>query len=229
MLLWGLFVVGVLIALPFSQTTSEWRFVALAGFLLSMGSFIVTIMMLPSIQTEITERLNHAPSDEKNFLTRLFYFARGVFLLIGLFILVQTFGRKDVLGKDLVEINGRLLRVEVIGQDDFDLKLTFENNSNQYGTRTFKIPAENLQRIENELQSGDTVFVLIGNDDLTAVNDQFVQIYGIRTSAHDYLTLEEFNKADSINNSFGYLLGSLFTCLGVIYLISGIIQTRKFA
>ncbi|MEW6083536.1 MAG: hypothetical protein AB1607_02975 [Chloroflexota bacterium] len=227
MLLWGFFIVGVLIALPFSQTTSEWRWVAFGGFLLSAGSFIATLTMLSSVQAEIRERYADATNEEKKFFTGLFYFARGVFLLLGLFILMQSFGREDVLEQDLVEISGKILSVEVVGQDDSSLKIVFENSSNQYGIRTFKVSDENLQRIENELQSGDTVFVLIENDDVRAVNDQFVQIYGIRTTTNQYFTLDEYNRLDSMNNFYGYFLGMFFTGSGIIYLVTGRIQTRK--
>lgn len=225
-LLWGVFILGILIALPFGETQSQWRYVALAGFLLSAGSFIFAVGTISSVQNEIRVRYPQASNGEKQFLTALFYFGRGIFLLMGILILISSSLRKDILEKDVVEINGKISTIEVYGNDSSSLKIVLANNSNEYETRTFKIPDEKLRQIENELQSGDFIFVLIARDDKNVMNDPYVQIYGVRTEAYDYLSLEEYNKTDATNNSLGRILGIFFTSLGLIYLLTGRIKTK---
>ena len=224
LIIWGAFLLGILIAIPFSNTTSEWRYVALAGFFLTLGSFILALSKMYSVQEEIRERYPASVKGEKAFLTGLFYFARSVFLIPGIFILLLTLQREDVVGTDLVEVGGKVSNIEVYGGEYQDLKITFEDNSNEYKTPTFKVPDKNLEQIENEIQPEDFVFILIERDDAQKIQDPYIQIYGIRTKEYVYLSLEEFNQADSANNQIGIILGAVFTFSGSIYLLTGKIK-----
>lgn len=227
MLLWCAFVLGILIVLPFSETQSQWRYVALAGFLLSMGSFILTISTMSSVQNEIQARYPQASNDEKQFLTILFYFVRGIFLLLGILILLFSSLRKDVLAKDVVEVSGKISTIEIYGGKSSFLKIVLANDSNEYETRTFKIPSKNLEQIENELRPGNFVYLLIDQNDKDKVNNPYVQIYGIKTENKTYLSLEDYNKADSENNFYGYVIGFFFAGSGLIYLLTGGIRKIK--
>lgn len=225
-MIWGTFLLGILIAIPFSNTTSEWRYVALAGFFLTLGSFILALLKMYSVQEEIRQRYPASVTGEKVFLTGLFYFARSVFLMPGILILILTLQREDVVGADLVEVGGKVSNIEVYGGEYPNLKITFDANSNEYETRTFKVPDKNLEEIENEIQPADFVFVLIERDDAQKTQDPYVQIYGIRTKEHVYLSLEEFNQADSTNNQIGIILGAVFTFSGSIYLLTGRLKQK---
>lgn len=217
LLLWGLFLTGILMIL----LKSGWRFVSLTGFLLSLGSFIIALKMLIAIQVEIKSRYAIAIPGEKRFLKGLFYFARGIFLIMGLFFMVILAPRKAVLAQDLVEIGGKITRIETIGEHNPSLKITLENNSNQYGINTYKLSDTQLQQIENELQPGRWVYLLIQQDDKTAVNDVYVQIYGIRTETIVYLSLDEVNQANAKNSALGRYLGMFFASAGLIYMLAG--------
>jgi hypothetical protein len=225
-LLWGLFAIGMLIAFAFDETQKPWKSLALAGLILSFGSLIISILILFRVHEEIKARYSKATNEEKVFLTGLFYFVRGFFLWVGLLLLISSLNRKDVPAKDLVEIGGKVTSIEVYGGDSSNLKIMFDGNSNEYETRTFKIPDQKLEQIEDELQPGDFVFVLIGGDDERTVNDPYVQIYGVRTEAYEYLSLDEYNQADSINNLFGFILGAIIAVPGLIYLLLGRIKPK---
>ena len=227
MLLWGAFLLGILIALPFSETQSQWRYVALAGFLLSMGSFILAIGTMSSVQNEIQARYPQASNGEKQFLTTLFYFIRGIFLLLGVLILLFSSLRKDVLAKDVVEVSGKISTIEIYGGKSSSLKIVLANNSNEYETRTFKIPSKNLKQIENELSPGNFVYLLIEQGDKDKVNNPYIQIYGIKTESKIYLSLDDYNKADSGNNFYGYFIGFFFAGSGLIYLLTGRIRKNQ--
>lgn len=226
-LLWGVFILGTLIALPFSETQSQWRYVAFAGFLLSAGSFMLAIHRISSVQSEIRARYSQAQNDEKGFLTAFFYFVRGIFLLMGILILLSSSLRKDVLSNDVVEIGGKISAIEIYGGDTSSLKIVFVDNSNEYETRTFKIPNEKLGQIKNELHPGDFVFILIEQGDKDKANSPYIQIYGIRTQNKTYLSINEYNNAESGNNFYGYVLGFFFVGSGLIYLLTGKIGANK--
>jgi hypothetical protein len=225
-LLWGWFIIGILITLPFGDTQTQLRYIALAGFILSLGSLLFSMMMIFPLQEEIKTRYTTAINGEKAFLIGLFYFARGFFLWLGIVILISSFPYKDIARNDLVEVSGIISRIEVYGDDDANLKIVFENNSNEYETDTFKIPEQNLQKIQNELQAGDPVVLLIERDDENVDNNPYIQIYGIRTETSNYLSLDEYNKEAWINNLFGFVLGTFFAIPGLIYLLTGRITSR---
>jgi hypothetical protein len=121
--------------------------------------------MLSPVQVEIQARYQQAFESEKRFLKGLFYFVRGIFLLMGILILIFSSLRKDVLVKDVVEVGGRISSIEVVGQKNTSLKIALDNNSNQFGINTFKIPDEKLKQIEKELQVGVSLVILVGRDD----------------------------------------------------------------
>jgi hypothetical protein len=224
MLLWGLFVFGLLIAFLFGETQTQWRKISIAGVILSFVSLMGTILIFFPVQAEIKSRFPNASTQEKVFLKGLFYFVRGLLLLTGVLILLATLGRKDVLAKDLLEVGGKITSIEVDGGDSSNLKVMLENNLNEYETRTFKIQKQNLERIENELQPGEIVFILIERKDENAVNDLYIQIYGIRTAERAYLSLDEYNKEEAANNTLGMILGIFFAGPGLIYLLTGSIK-----
>jgi hypothetical protein len=225
-LLWTVFVIGMLIAFALDQAQKPLKDLVLPSFILSAGSLIITVPLIFPVQEEIRARYPQAINGEKVFLTGLFYFARGFFLLVGTLILMATLNRKDVLAKDLAEVGGKISRIEVSGGDNSFLTIMLENNANEYKTRIFKIPDKNLEQIQNELQPGDFVFVLIERKDKNALNDLSIQIYGVRTTDYNYLTLAEFNRADAVNNSFGILLGMFLAVPGIIYLLTARIRQK---
>ena len=141
----------------------------------------MTIGTMSSVQNEIQARYPQANNGEKQFLTTLFYFIRGIFLLLGVLILLFSSHRKDVLAKDVVEVSGKISTIEVYGGKSSSLKIVLANNSNEYETRTFKIPSKNLEQIENELSPGNFVYLLIEQGDKDKVNNPDIQIYGIKT------------------------------------------------
>ena len=228
MLMWGLFLCGIIIALPFSWTNSGWRYVALTGFLLSMGCFIISILMFSSVQIEIQTRYPGTVNGQKQFLTGLFYFVRGTFLWVGILILVVFLFDKEISKQGLVQIQGNISGIEIVGKDNPSLEIRLENNSNQYGINTFKIPETKLQQIETELKSGDLVFILIGRKDKNAVNDPYVQLYGIKSETYEYLSLQEYTQATSANKTSGMYLGLLFGGFGLIYLLTSNIKRQGY-
>lgn len=227
LLLWAVFLFGVVIALSFGQTKSAWRFVSLAGFLLSLASYIIAVKTLPDIQVEIRSRYANANAQEKRFLKGLFYFARSVFLILGLFFLVISSPREAVNSQDMVEIGGKITRIETIGEHNPSLKITLENNPNQYGINTYKLPELSLQRMENELRPGHFVSLYIRQEDVTAVNDPYVDLYGIRTETAVYLVPDEVNQANTKNSVLGRYLGLFLTAAGLVYMLAGnVARTR---
>lgn len=194
---------------------------------MGFGSLLLTILMLYPVQAEIKARYPTAGKGERIFLIALFYWARGFFFLAGALILLSSLSRKDVLRTNLVEVSGEISSIEVYGGDTSNLKIMFVGNSNEYETRTFKIPGEKLEQIESKLHPGDFVYVLIGRDDEKTVNDPYIQIYGVRNKAYDYLSLDEYNRADSTNNSIGLILGIFFVGTGTIYLLTGKIKNKS--
>jgi len=225
---WGVFLFGLIVAFPFSWTKSEWRYVALAGFLVSMGSFIFSIMMFSSVQKEIKKRYPGTTNEQKRFLTILFYFSRGIFVWVGIFILAVSLAGKEMSKQDLVQIQGNISGIEIVGKDNPSLKIGLENKFNQYGINTFKIPETKLQQIETELKPGDLVFILIDRKDENAINDRYVQLYGIKSKTYEYLSLQEYNQATSANKTSGLYLGILFGGFGLIYLLTGNIKRQQF-
>jgi hypothetical protein len=225
---WGVFLFGLIVALPFSWTKSEWRYVALAGFLISMGSFLFSIMMFSSVQKEIKARYPGTTNKQKRFLTILFYFARGIFVWVGIFIIAVFLAGKEMSKQDLVQIQGNISVIEIVGKNNPSLKIGFENNSNQYGIVTFKIPETKLQQIETELKPGDLVFILIEPKDKNVVNDPYVPLYAIKSETHEYFSLQEYNQSTSANKTSGLYLGILFGGFGLIYLLTGNIKRQEF-
>lgn len=214
-LFWGVLLLGLLFVLVFD---GGMEFV---GFLLMGGGFLFSMRTMTPAQAEIRARYWQADRHEKRFLTGLFYFARAIFLFLGVLILWVAAQQKQVVAGDLVEIQGSLASLQVVGDKNPSLKITLEQNSNQYGVHTFKIPEQKLQQIEATLQAGQTVFLLIASSDQDAVDMPYVQLYGIRTENNTYLTLDELNKASSSNQQIGYLLGALLAVVGLIYLLIG--------
>lgn len=226
LLLWGLFAAGLLVADIFGNNITQRRTIGVTGLVISFGSLLLTIFMLYPVQAEIKARYSIAVNGERIFLIGLFYWARGFFFLAGALILVSSLSRKDALSKNLVEVGGKISSIEVYGSDRSNLKIIFAGNSNEYETRTFEIPDEKLEQIENKLHPGNFVYILIGQEDEKAINDPYVQIYGIRTKDYDYLSLDEYNRADSTNNTIGMILGIVFAGLGIIYLSTGKIKNK---
>lgn len=226
-LLWGLFAVGILLIILFMDIKSALSFIGLVGFLLGLGSFIFILRLLPTVQNELKARYVTALDNEKPFLTTLFYFARSVFLLIGLFVFWLTFSQQEISKENLVEISGKITSAEVLGQNNPSLKIKMENNSNEYGINTFKIPDAKLQKLVRELQPGVSVFLVIEREHENTANDRYIQIYGIRTETYDYLTSTEYNGAVSTNSMYGLGLGMVFGCFGLIYLLIGKIKTAQ--
>jgi hypothetical protein len=227
MFLWGMFVIGILIAFAFGKTLGQWRYIALVGFLLSVGSFIFSIIIDSSVQGENKARYHIATNQEKRFLLILFEFIRGIYLLMGISILLISYSQKNIHNSEIVEIGGKISNIEVIGQNNSSLKIAIDNYSNQYGSHTFKIPNEKLRQIEKEIKVGDYVLILIGDSDINARNDKYVQIYGIRTENKIYLSFDEYNRAVSANNIYGYIFGIFFTAGGLIYVLTGRIETNQ--
>lgn len=222
-----MFAIGILIADFFGNTLTQRRTIGVTGLIISFGSLLLTILMLYPVQAEIKARYPTAGKGERIFLTGLFYWARGFFFLAGALILLSSLSRNDVPRTNLVEVGGKISSIEVYGGDTSNLKIMFAGNSNEYETRTFKIPDEKLEQIESKLHSGDFIYVLIGRDDEKAVNNPYVQIYGVRNKDYDYLSLDEYNSADSTNNSIGLILGILFVGSGIIYLLIGKIENKS--
>jgi hypothetical protein len=219
-------VICILTAFVLDQAQKPLRSLVLASFIISTGSLLITVSLIFPVQEEIRARYPKSINGERAFLMGLFYFARGFFLLVGTLILIGTLNRKDVLINELVEVSGNVVSVEVYGDENPDLKIVLENNSNEYETPTFKVPDNKLEEIENKLQPGEFVFVLIDRNDENAMNDLYVQIYGIRTEAHEYLSLAEYNEANAANSSIGSFLGLCFAGPGLIYLLIGRIQAK---
>lgn len=223
---WGGFllgVVGVLLALAFSETRDFWEYIGLGSFLLSVGCFILTLLWIFEVQREIQERFFWADKGEKRFLKFLFYFARGQFLIFGAYFVLLFSFQEDVPVQDLTEISGQIATIELTGAEDDPrtLKIVFENSSNEYESHIFKIPENSLERIQAELHTGDFVSVLIENEDKDKTDDLFIQIYGIRTEDKTYLSFEEFSQADSANQFVGFILGLTFAIPGLIYMLAG--------
>jgi len=160
-------------------------------------------------------------------LAGVFYFARANFLFLGLLILWVAAQQKPVLATDLVEIQGSLASIQVVGEKNPSLKITLEQNSNQYGVHIFKIPEQKLQHIQTTLQAGQPIFLLIASSDQGAVNNPYVQLYGIRTETNTYLTPDELNTASSTNQQIGYLLGAFLAVVGLIYVLVGKLNVKQ--
>ena len=184
--LWAIFAIGLLTAIFFGDTQTKWRTIGIAGLIISFGSLLLIILMLFPVQEEIKARYLAAVNGERIFLIGLFYWTRGFFFLMGLLIVLSLINPKDVLKANLIEVGGEISNIEVYGGDTANLKIMFTGNSNEYETRTFKIPDEKLEQIENELHLGNFVYVLIEQDDEKAINDTYVQIYGVRTKDYEY-------------------------------------------
>jgi len=220
-------VLGILIILPFGQSTDTYRYFAFAGFLLAMGSYIVLAILVNTVETEIKEKYPLADAKEKKLLNVLFYFSRSVYLWIGIYALVSSLITLNNPDNRLVEIQGEIERIEIVGTNNPDLKIKLIENSNGYGIATFLIPNENLQRVENDLIPGMVVDIAIDSADETKVNDGYIQIYGIRTATSSYLTPQEYRESRSDNNLIGIYLGAIFTFIGLAILILGRWKLKK--
>ena len=228
-LIWGAFLLGILIMLPFfSETNSQLKYVPLAGFLLSAGSFLLAIMMFFPVLLEILKRYPQASNEEKSFLTRLFYTIKGIFPVVGIVLLLFSFFHKDVSQASLVEVGGKIKSIEVIGQENPSLKILLENSSNEYEVKTFNIPDKRLQEITDKLLPGDFVYILIGEKDKSAQNDLYVQIYGIKTESRQFLSVNEYIQASKKNNSYGFILGAFFLVSGLIVLFTNRINSSAY-
>jgi len=227
LLLWKIFIAGILMLLPFwsMETNSALRYIPLAGFLLSAGSFIGSMLMIVSIQPEIKYLYPNTIGKAKRFLFGLFYFSRLPILFVGLFILVQSFNQEKVLPQNLVEIEGEIAKTEITKSPT--LKISLEDNTNQYSISESQIPENNFQQAETVLKPGDIVFLLIERDDVNAVNDQYVQVYAIRTEKEVYLSLNDYQLTASAGNIVGIILGIFFSLSGLVFLLTGKIYKYK--
>ena len=227
LLLWAAFFAGILIMLPFLKTTSALRYISLAGFLLSAGSIIGALVWMQTLAAEIRNLHPNTIGKAKRFLVGLFYFSRLPILFIGLFVLVQVFNQKEISPQDLVEIEGKIARIEIIGEKSPTLKIHLESNSNQYGLESFQTLDNDLQQIETGIKQGEVIFLLIERADENAVNDQYVQVYAVRTENDDYLTLDDYQITNSSGNWAGVILGIFFSVSGLIFLLTGKIYKYK--
>jgi hypothetical protein len=193
-----------------------------------MGSFIFSVMMFSSVQKEIKARYPGTTNEQKRFLTVLFYFARGIFVWVGIFILAVFLAGREMSKQDLVQIQGNISVIEIVGKNNPSLKIGFENNSNQYGIVTFKIPETKLRQIKTELKPGDLVFILIEPKGKNVVNDPYVPLYAIKSETYEYFSLQEYNQSTSANKTSGLYLGILFGGFGLLYLLTGNIKRQEF-
>ncbi len=220
-------VLGILIMLSFGQSTYDLRYVALVGFLLFMGSYIVLVILVIPVAFEIKAKYPQADAGERKLLNVLFYFSRSVFLWIGIYALVLSLIALNNADDKLVEIQGEIESIKIVGTNNPDLKIKLIENSNGYGIATFLIPDENLQRIENDLIPGMVVDIAIDSADETKVDDGYIQIYSIRTATSSYLTPQEYRESRSDNNMIGICLGAIFTFTGLVILFFGRRELKK--
>ena len=220
-LLWGVLLLGLLFVLVFDGAME------FVGFVLMGGGFLSSMRMMMPVQAEIRACYAQAVAGKKPLLAGVFYFARANFLFLGLLILWVAAQQKPVLATDLVEIQGSLASIQVVGEKNPSLKITLEQNSNQYGVHIFKIPEQKLQHIQTTLQAGQPIFLLIASSDQGAVNNPYVQLYGIRTETNTYLTPDELNTASSTNQQIGYLLGAFLAVVGLIYVLVGKLNVKQ--
>ena len=204
--------------LPFNKTKSELRWVGFAGFFICFGSLMLIIVLTSEVQQGIKIQYPLAPKVERSFLLFMFYFSRGIFLMIGLIIVFWAYSGEDIREIEFTEIGGKIVSIDV---GDQILKIHLQNNSNSYGINTFKVPDNGLEQIENNLRMGENLFILINKKDDNLVNDPFVQIYGIRTENNVFLSPQDYQRETTSNNRVGCILGFLFIILGFIYLITG--------
>lgn len=224
-----IFILGILIILPVSQTESDLRYVGLAGFLLSAGSYIVLLYMIFPIGLEVKARYIGAAYEERKILEFLFYFSRGVYLWIGIFALALSLLASNNIDKVLIEINGEISSIEVVGTNNPNLRMELNGYSNRYGIATFKIPDEKFQRIVNDLGPEKYVYLMIDSADEAKHDDPYIQIYGIRTETFSYLTSHEYRESDSRNNLMGIYLGIIFTFLGLSLLVYSWWEMKKIS
>jgi hypothetical protein len=223
------FVLGILIIVLFGNLKGNLRNISNAGFFLSLGSYIVLIFMIFPVDYEIKTRYPKATHREKRVLNLLFYSARCVFLWIGLYFWGISLINTNISDKSVVEINGSISSIQVVGTENPSLKIKLDGNTNQYGINTFKMSDGILLAIEKDLLPGKIVYLKIERIDENKDDDTWIQIYGIRTESFTYLTLQDYRIANSKNSSILGYLGIGFTIIGLIILLSGRWQLIKYS
>jgi hypothetical protein len=229
--LWSLLIASMLILLSLMALESSLGSIALiagsitlTAWVLGFISLISVLFMITTVQDEVNTRYATASEDGQRFLTLLFYFTRGFFLLVGLVVVGLSFFYKDVSERDLIEISGKLSAIEIYGGKRPILRIHIENYPNGYEIAASRAPDERLEQINNELRVGDLVFLLIEQKFENTVDTPSIPLYGIRTESHDYLTLSEYNQAAWFDNFILRILGVVFAFLGLIYLLTGRIK-----
>lgn len=226
-LLWAALAGGVIVALLFGKAQSQWRYISLAGFLLSLGCFLIAIKLLRPVQREIKSRYLDASEDEKRVLTGLFYFARGILLWPGLLFLAIALSQEAISPSNLAVVRGKVASFAVVGENNPSLKIRLENNTNQYGINTFLLPDGRLKQMEEELQPGAVVDLWIARADEGVTGNAFVNLYAIQTKGQTYLSVAEYNQARSANQWAGNGLSAAFAGVGLVYLLAGRIHARE--
>ena len=218
------FLIGLLLIAPFTEATSSLRFVALAGFLICIFSFLIAMKVAPLMRSEIREQFDAASAKSKRFLFALFYFSRSLPLLAGIVVIFLVQLQQGTDERDLREVSGKVASIEIETGKNASLFLRFEDNSNRYGIRTFRIPESNLSNIKHGVRAGDSLFVLVEAKDFDVVEENYVGLFSIRSKATSYFSTADYEETNSSNKFAGWLIALAFIAAGLIYLFRGRIR-----
>ena len=135
---------------------------------------------------------------------------------ISLLILPLTYASKPVKQEDLVEVSGQVEYMKEIGDDD--IVLAFKDNPIEYRldgvyTKYFDYS------VFKEVSKGTTMYIQTDNAKTISLNQkrtdrkEYKKFYTLKTDTKEYLSYDNYLKADQYNTNFGKVMG--YICLGI--------------
>ena len=135
---------------------------------------------------------------------------------ISLLILPLTYASKPVKQEDLVEVSGQVEYMQEIGDDD--IVLAFIDNPIEYRldgvyTKYFDYS------VFKEANKGTVMYIQTDNAKTISLNQkrtdrkEYKKFYTLKTDTKEYLSYDNYLKADQYNINFGKVMG--YICLGI--------------
>jgi hypothetical protein len=222
LLLWCAVVVGLVIFIIFVKTNKYLTFV---GLLTGGFGFLYAVVNNPPVQGEIKRLYPIAAIEERVKLKLVFYFARSIYLIFGLAIIVGSFFLKGNSSQKLTEITGDISSLE-INKDTVSFNLV--GNPNEYRIDRWIIPSEKIEMMIGDFRDGGEVSLLIPEDVEAGEDKPYISVYGIRSENNEYLTRQQYTQEMVGNRKLGFLSGIVISAIGLIYLVSGRVQTNEY-
>ncbi|MCH8487582.1 MAG: hypothetical protein LAT75_12000 [Candidatus Cyclonatronum sp.] len=211
------FLLGVLIIIPFADAKYPASMFALTGFLLCTASFVyaLTIGVMVSAETR-TSYIESDGLERKKYL----YINRlnaSLPILLCLLIFYWSYTQKDFDISEYVNLSGIVSEAYYSTSGNSTLFIHLDNNTNRFGIMRSRIPKDNLEIIENNLQKGSSVELSIKSSDEKLEYMRNINFYRLKVNNRELISASDYNRSIKSNRSIGYFLGVICFIGGVYY------------